>query len=57
MKVRVTHLKSTTWPAGTKVGDVVDLKGDAIPESLVGKCVPVDAQAPAEAKDEKKAKG
>jgi len=43
----VTQLKSTTWPAGTAVGDVVDIAGDAIPESLAGKCEAVEAAAPA----------
>lgn len=41
----MTQLKSTTWPAGTAVGDVVDIAGDAIPESLAGKCVAAEAAA------------
>jgi len=45
----VTQLKSTTWPAGTAIGDVVDIQGDTIPESLAGKCVAVQAAAPAAA--------
>lgn len=53
VKVTVTHLKAS-WPEGTKVGDVVEIEGDAVPAWLVGKCVPADepaapAQAPAPA--------
>lgn len=49
MKVQVTALKAP-WPDGTKVGDIVDLKGlsvagekikgDVVPAYFVGKCVP-----------------
>ncbi len=45
----MTQLKSTTWPEGTVVGDLVDIPGDTIPESLAGKCVAVPAPAPAAA--------
>lgn len=38
MKVTVTQLKAP-WPAGTKVGDVVELEGcDAIPAWATNKC-------------------
>lgn len=43
MKVEVTHLKAA-WPEGTRVGDVVDVQGDAIPAWAVGKCKPAEAQ-------------
>jgi hypothetical protein len=38
MKVTVTQLKAP-WPAGTEVGDVVELEGcDAIPAWATNKC-------------------
>ena len=37
MKVTITHLKAA-WPAGAKVGDVLEL--DSVPDWAVGKCVP-----------------
>lgn len=47
MKVRVTFLKAP-WPEGTKVGDVVDVPGDAVPPWAFGKCDPVaEDSAPA----------
>ncbi len=47
MKVRITHLKSTGWPQGAQVGDVVDLKADSIPGWALGKCDPVADEAQA----------
>lgn len=47
MKVKVTHLKAP-WPEGAKVGDTVDLPGDAIPAWALGKCLPVPTPAAAE---------
>lgn len=40
MKAKIIHPKAA-WPEGAAVGDVVEIQGDAIPESLAGKCVPV----------------
>ena len=37
MKVTITHLKAA-WPAGAKVGDVLEL--ESVPAWAVGKCVP-----------------
>lgn len=37
MKLLVTHLKAP-WPNGTKVGDVVTIKGNAVPAWAAGKC-------------------
>lgn len=46
MKVIVTNAKAA-WPQGAGVDSVVEIIGDAIPESLVGKCAPAaeDAEA------------
>lgn len=60
MKVQVTALKAP-WPEGTKVGDIVELKGlllgevklkgDVVPPYFVGKCTPANEPPPeAEAK-------
>lgn len=38
MKVRITHLKAP-WPAGSGVGDVLELAD--VPAWAVGKCEPV----------------
>lgn len=46
MKVRIEVLKAP-WPAGAKVGDVVEIAGDRIPTSLAGKCVKVEDDTPA----------
>lgn len=43
MKVEVTSLKAA-WPPGAKLGDVVDIEGDAIPAWLLGKCKPAEAK-------------
>lgn len=48
MKLTITHLKAP-WPAGAKVGDVVDLP--AVPSWAAGKCVPVADDAEALAAD------
>lgn len=46
MKVEVTSLKTSGgWPDGTKVGDIVDLPGDAVPAWAAGKCRPAPADA------------
>lgn len=45
MKVCIETLKAP-WPAGAKVGDVVEIAGDRIPASLIGKCVGVSDDAP-----------
>lgn len=42
MKLTITHLKAP-WPAGAKVGDVIDLP--AVPSWAAGKCVPADDDA------------
>lgn len=45
MRVLVTALKAP-WPAGTQIGDIVDLPGRAaVPEWAVGKCEPAPASA------------
>ena len=44
MKVTVTQLKAP-WPEGTKVGSVVELEGDKVPEWAVNKCVPYTGPA------------
>lgn len=46
MRVRITALKTTGWPEGAKVGDVVEIKGDEIPGWALGKCVEAEADAP-----------
>lgn len=46
MKVRIEVLKAP-WPAGAKVGDVVEIAGDRIPTSLAGKCIKVADDTPA----------
>lgn len=65
MRYEVTHLKAP-WPAGVKVGDVVEL--DPVPAWALGKCKPaadvefianvppVEDAAPVEAIEEKPAK-
>lgn len=45
MKVTVTQLKAP-WPEGTKLGSVVELKGDKVPEWAVNKCTPYTGPAP-----------
>jgi hypothetical protein len=51
MKVTITALKAP-WPAGSKVGSVVELEGDTIPAWAAGKCTPVpDGLAAAPAPD------
>jgi hypothetical protein len=37
MKLQITHLKAP-WPEGARVGDVVEVKGDKVPDWAVGKC-------------------
>lgn len=37
MKVTITHLKAD-WPAGAKIGDVIEL--ESVPAWAVGKCTP-----------------
>lgn len=45
MRVLVTALKAP-WPAGTQIGDIVDLPGrTAVPEWAVGKCEPAPERA------------
>lgn len=45
MRVLVTALKAP-WPAGTQIGDIVDLHGRVtVPEWAVGKCEPAPAAA------------
>lgn len=44
MKVRITHLKAP-WPAGSGVGDVLELA--EVPAWAVGKCEQVADDAPA----------
>lgn len=64
MKVKVTHLKTNGWPAGTAVGDEVEVESveGKLPGWAVGKCevISKDAAKPAEeekpAGDDKKAK-
>ncbi len=46
MKVRITALKSTGWPPGAQVGDVLEVNGDTIPGWALGKCEPVTEDAP-----------
>lgn len=46
MKVSVTSLKAP-WPEGVVLGSVVALPFDAIPDSLLGKCVPAEDGADA----------
>lgn len=48
MKLTITHLKAP-WPAGAKVGDVVELPD--VPAWALGKCLPAadDAEVTAEA--------
>lgn len=53
MKVRIEVLKAP-WPAGAKVGDVVEIAGDRIPTSLAGKCIKVADDTPVTAKPAKK---
>lgn len=45
MKVKIEVLKAP-WPAGAKAGDVVEIAGDRIPASLIGKCASVSDEAP-----------
>lgn len=40
MKAKITHQKAA-WPKGAAVGDIVEIPGESIPDSLLGKCVPV----------------
>lgn len=42
MKLRITHLKAP-WPAGARVGDVIDLP--EVPAWAVGKCTPAPHDA------------
>lgn len=45
MRVLVTALRAP-WPAGTQIGDIVDLQGRVtVPEWAVGKCEPAPAAA------------
>lgn len=54
MKVKVTHLKTNGWPAGTEVGAEVDVESvdGKLPAWAVGKCEVIDAE---DAKPAKKA--
>ena len=52
MKVRITYMKAP-WPQGAGVGDVVEVKGDVIPQWAVNKCVPVTDDVPVTAKAKK----
>lgn len=45
MRVKIEVLKAP-WPVGAKVGDVVEIAGDRIPASLIGKCAGVSDDAP-----------
>lgn len=54
MKVIVTHLKAP-WPKGTKVDDVVTIKGDLLPGWATGKCRVLGDEP--EAQKESKAEG
>ncbi len=49
MKIIVKSLKAA-WPEGVKLGDVVSVDSEVIPDSLVGKCSPApdDAESVAE---------
>ncbi|OGB70468.1 MAG: hypothetical protein A2486_07300 [Burkholderiales bacterium RIFOXYC12_FULL_65_23] len=42
MKLTITHLKAA-WPAGTVVGDVIELA--SVPAWAVGKCAPAGDDA------------
>jgi len=48
MKVQITHLKAP-WPEGAKVGDVIDVNGDAVPAWAIGKCRPAPGEEAAPA--------
>lgn len=47
MRVRITHLKAP-WPAGSGVGDVVDIPGAEVPPWAAGKCAPAVGEPAAE---------
>jgi hypothetical protein len=47
MHVAITFLKAP-WPAGAKVGEVVDVGDGPVPECFVGKCVPAQEGATAQ---------
>ena len=47
MRVRITHLKAP-WPAGSGVGDVVDITGAEVPSWAAGKCAQAVGEPAAE---------
>lgn len=46
LRVKVTHLKAP-WPAGARIGSVVEIPFDAVPAIFAGKCEPVAEGTPA----------
>lgn len=54
MKIRIEALKAP-WPAGAKIGSVIEIDGDSIPAWALGKCVSVEDDAPVTVKAEKPA--